>query len=29
MGKLMPQIRGKADGTLVNEMATVYLESLS
>ena len=29
MGKLIPQIRGKADGTLVNEMATVYLESLS
>ena len=29
MGKLMPQIRGKADGTVVNEMATVYLESLS
>ncbi len=29
MGKLMPQVRGKADGTLVNEMATAYLESLS
>lgn len=29
MGKLMPQTRGKADGTVVNEMATAYLESLS
>ena len=29
MGKLMPQVRGKADGTVVNEMATAYLESLS
>lgn len=29
MGKLMPQVRGKADGTLVNEMATEYLESLA
>jgi uncharacterized protein YqeY len=28
MGKLMPQVRGKADGTVVNEMATEYLESL-
>ena len=28
MGKLMPQTRGKADGTVVNEMATAYLESL-
>ena len=29
MGKLMPQVRGKADGTVVNEMATEYLESLA
>jgi len=29
MGKLMPQVRGKADGTIVNEMATEYLESLA
>ena len=29
MGKLMPQVRGKSDGTVVNEMATAYLESLS
>ena len=29
MGKLMPQVRGKADGTVVNQMATEYLESLS
>lgn len=29
MGKLMPQVRGKSDGTVVNEMATTYLESLS
>jgi uncharacterized protein YqeY len=29
MGKLMPQLRGKADGTVVNEMATEYLESLA
>ena len=29
MGKLMPQIRGKADGSVVNQMATEYLESLS
>ena len=29
MGNLMPQVRGKADGTVVNEMATAYLESLS
>ncbi len=29
MGKLMPQTRGKADGSVVNEMATEYLESLS
>ena len=28
MGKLMPQVRGKADGTVVNQMATEYLESL-
>jgi hypothetical protein len=25
----MPQVRGKADGTVVNEMATEYLESLA
>jgi len=29
MGNLMPKVRGKADGTVVNEMATAYLESLS
>ncbi len=29
MGKLMPQTRGKADGSVVNQMATEYLESLS
>ena len=29
MGKLMPQTRGKADGSVVNEMVTEYLESLS
>ena len=29
MGKLMPQTRGKADGSLVNQMATEYLESIS
>ncbi len=29
MGKLMPQVRGKADGTVVNQMATQYLESLA
>ena len=29
MGRLMPQVRGKADGTVVNEMATEYLESLA
>ena len=29
MGKLMPQMRGKADGSVVNQMATEYLESLS
>ena len=28
MGKLMPQMRGKADGGVVNQMATEYLESL-
>ena len=28
MGKLMPQVRGKSDGTVVNEMATAYLNSL-
>ena len=28
MGKLMPQVRGKADGMVVNQMATEYLESL-
>ena len=28
MGKLMPQVRGKSDGTVVNEMATEYLNSL-
>ena len=29
MGKFMPQTRGKADGSVVNQMATEYLESLS
>ena len=29
MGKLMPQIRGKADGSVVNQMVAEYLESLS
>ena len=29
MGKLMPQVRGKADGAVVNQMATQYLESLA
>ena len=29
MGKLMPQTRGKADGNVVNQMVTEYLESLS
>ena len=29
MGKLMPQTRGKADGSVVNQMATEYLESVS
>ncbi len=29
MGKLMPQTRGKADGSVVNQMVTEYLESLS
>ncbi len=29
MGKLMPQVRGKADGAVVNQMATEYLESLA
>jgi len=29
MGKLMPQTRGKADGSVVNQLATEYLESLS
>ena len=29
MGKLMPQTRGKADGSVVNQMAPEYLESLS
>ena len=29
MGKLMPQLRGKADGAVVNQMATEYLESLA
>jgi uncharacterized protein YqeY len=29
MGKLMPQVRGKADGTVVNQMAAEYLESLA
>ena len=28
MGKLMPQVRGKADGMVVNQMATEYLKSL-
>ncbi len=29
MGKLMPQVRGKADGAAVNQLATEYLESLA
>ena len=29
MGRLMPQTRGKADGSVVNQMVTEYLESLS
>ena len=29
MGKLMPQVRGKADGAVVNQMAMEYLESLA
>ena len=29
MGKLMPESRGKADVSVVNQMATEYLESLS
>jgi len=29
MGKLMPQTRGKADGSVVNQLATEYLKSLS
>ena len=29
MGKLMPQVRGKADGAMVNQMAMEYLESLA
>ena len=29
MGKLMPQTRGKADGSVVNQMVAEYLESLS
>ncbi|MDA0265263.1 MAG: GatB/YqeY domain-containing protein [Chloroflexi bacterium] len=29
LGKLMPQVRGKADGAVVNQMATEYLESLA
>ena len=29
MGRLMPQVKGKADGALVNELATQILESLS
>ena len=29
MGKLMPQVRGKADGAVVNQIATEYLESLA
>ena len=29
MGNLMPQVRGKADGTVVNQLATEYLESLA
>ena len=28
MGKLMPQVRGKADGTAVNQVVTEILESL-
>lgn len=29
MGKLMPAVRGKADGNQVNAVATAYLESLA
>ncbi len=29
MAKLMPQVRGKADGNVVNQMASEYLESLA
>ena len=29
MGKLMPQIRGTVDGSVVNQMVAEYLESLS
>ncbi|MBI3742903.1 MAG: GatB/YqeY domain-containing protein [Chloroflexi bacterium] len=29
MGKLMPQIKGKAEGTEVNKIVTQYLESLA
>ena len=29
MGKLMPQVRGKADGNVVNQMVSEYLESLA
>ena len=28
MGRLMPQVKGKADGAMVNELATQLLESL-
>ena len=28
MGRLMPQVKGKADGAIVNELATQILESL-
>ena len=28
MGRLMPQVKGKADGVIVNELATQILESL-
>jgi len=29
MGKLMPQVKGKAEGTEVNKIVTQYLESLA
>ncbi|MCH8281262.1 MAG: GatB/YqeY domain-containing protein, partial [Chloroflexi bacterium] len=27
MGRLMPQVRGRADGTVVNDLVTQLLES--